>query len=90
MRNPQPKLNPERLQGPRGIAIMENSFKDFKFYGKGYERVDLNRIMKRMEHWAHRLFPRFQFDDCLEKIEKLGQKKQVQVDINHILNLVFI
>ncbi|KAJ9579228.1 hypothetical protein L9F63_024665, partial [Diploptera punctata] len=84
VRNPQPKLNPERLKGPRGIAILEENFKDFKFHGKGYERVDLNRVMKRLEHWAHRLFPRFQFDDCLEKIEKLGQKKPVQVYIKKI------
>ncbi|PSN46928.1 hypothetical protein C0J52_14923 [Blattella germanica] len=79
VKNPQPKLNPERLKGPRGIAILEDSFKDFEYLGKGHERTDLNRVMKRLEHWAHRLFPRFQFDDCLEKIEKLGQKKPVQL-----------
>jgi TIMELESS-interacting protein len=76
------KLDPERLKGPRGIAVIENAFKDFKFNGKGYERVDLSRVMKIMEHWAHRLYPRFQFDDCLDKIEKLGQKKTVQVNIS--------
>jgi TIMELESS-interacting protein len=79
VRNPQPKLDPERLKGPRGIAILEDAFHDFKPHGKGYEKLDLDRVMKRLEHWAHRLYPRFQFDDCLEKIEKLGQKKVVQV-----------
>lgn len=81
VRNPRLKLDPERLKGPRGIAVIENAFKDFKFHGKGYERDDLNRVMKRLEHWAHRLYPRFQFDDCLDKIEKLGQKKAVQVNM---------
>jgi len=80
VKNPQPKLDPERLKGPRGIAVIADAFKDFKFHGKGYEKVDLNRVMKRLEHWAHRLYPRFQFDDCLDKIEKLGQKKPVQVN----------
>jgi TIMELESS-interacting protein len=75
------KLDPERLKGPRGITVIENAFKDFKFHGKGHERLDLNRVMKRLEHWAHRLYPRFQFDDCLDKIEKLGQKKPVQVNV---------
>jgi hypothetical protein len=76
------KLDPERLKGPRGITVIENTFRDFKFHGKGHERVDLNRVMKRLEHWAHRLYPRFQFDDCLDKIEKLGQKKPVQVNMS--------
>lgn len=80
VKNPRPKLDPERLKGPRGIAVIADGFKDFKFHGKGYEKVDLNRVMKRLEHWAHRLYPRFQFDDCLDKIEKLGQKKPVQVN----------
>lgn len=71
----------ERLKGPRGITVLENNFKDFKFHGKGYEKFDLDRVMKRVEHWAHRLYPRFQFDDCLEKIEKLGQKKALQVNM---------
>lgn len=81
VQNPRLKLDPERLKGPRGIAVIENAFKDFKFCGKGHEREDLNRVMKRLEHWAHRLYPRFQFDDCLDKIEKLGQKKAVQVNM---------
>lgn len=80
VKNPRPKLDPERLKGPRGIAVIADAFKDFKFHGKGYEKMDLNRVMKRLEHWAHRLYPRFQFDDCLDKIEKLGQKKPVQVN----------
>jgi TIMELESS-interacting protein len=74
-------LNLERLRGPRGIAHLDDMFKDFKFHGKGYEKYDLDRVMKGLEHWAHRLYPRFQFDDCLEKIEKLGQKKAVQVNM---------
>jgi len=32
-----------------------------------------------MECWAHNLFPKMNFDDCLDKIEKLGRKRLVQV-----------
>lgn len=49
------------------------------FLGKGCEREDLAMVMKKLEHWAHRLYPKFQFDDCLDKIAALGKKKEVSV-----------
>lgn len=47
-------LNPLRLKGPRGIMACEDFFKDMKYKGKGYEKQDLDEVMKRMELWAHR------------------------------------
>ncbi|XP_026670051.1 protein TIPIN homolog [Ceratina calcarata] len=82
VRNPLPKLNTERLKGPKGIHTIEKYFEGFKFYGKGHEKTDLDRIMKRLEHWGHRLFPKFDFDDFLEKVEKLGTKRDLQVFIH--------
>ena len=79
VRNPLPKLNAERLKGPKGIQTIEKHFEGFKFYGKGYEKLDLDRVMKRMEHWAHRLFPKLEFDDFVDRLEKLGTKKELQV-----------
>ena len=58
---------------------MEEAFSDLVFSGKGYERRDLNLLMSRMQHWAHRLFPKMPFDQTIERIEKLGKTKQVQV-----------
>ena len=81
IRNPLPKLNTERLKGPKGIHTIEKYFEGFKFHGQGYEKLDLNRIMKRLEHWGHRLFPKLDFDDFLERLEKLGTKKDLQVFI---------
>lgn len=81
VRNPLPKLNAERLKGPKGIQTIEKYFESFKFHGKGYEKLDLDRVMKRMEHWAHRLFPKLEFDSFLERLEKLGTKKDLQVFI---------
>ncbi|KOC68406.1 Protein TIPIN like protein [Habropoda laboriosa] len=81
VRNPVPKLNTERLKGPKGIHTIEKYFEGFKFHGKGHEKMDLDRIMKRLEHWGHRLFPKLDFDDFLEKLEKLGNKKDLQVFI---------
>lgn len=79
VRNPVPKLNTERLKGPNGIQTIEKYFESFKFYGKGHEKTDLDRIMKRLEHWAYRLFPKYHFDDFLTRIEQLGAKKDLQV-----------
>uniref|UniRef100_A0A182SJ77 TIMELESS-interacting protein n=1 Tax=Anopheles maculatus TaxID=74869 RepID=A0A182SJ77_9DIPT len=82
VRNPRNMLNEAKLCGPRGIIALKDHFKDFKFNGKGHEASDLNRMMRRYEHWAHRLYPKFHFDDCMAKIEKLGHKKQVQMYMN--------
>lgn len=70
-----------RLKGPRGLLALEASFKDVKFKGKGYEKEDLDMVMTRLEQWTHRLFPKFTFDDTLEKVEQLGRKKIVSVSI---------
>lgn len=79
IKNPQPKLNADTLKGPRGIQTLPQIFEKVKFKGKGYEEQDLNLLMKTYEYWCHRLFPKFSFDDCLARIEKLGSKKVVQV-----------
>ena len=38
------------------------------------------KMMSTFEHWAHRLFPKASFDDFIERLEKLGSKKAVQVN----------
>lgn len=72
------RLNGERLKSNRGVHTAEAFFKDIKFLGKGHESHDLNNIIKRMEHWAHRLYPHFNFDDVISTCEKLGKKKEIQ------------
>lgn len=74
----QLRLNVERLKSERGVHTAEQYFKDIKFMGKGHERHDLNNVMKRLEHWAHRLYPNFNFDDFIGTCEKLGKKKDIQ------------
>lgn len=82
--NPQPKLNAQLLAGPKGFTSISGYFKNIKYKGKGYEEEDLNTMMKIYEHWCHRLFPKYPFDDCLAKIEQLGNKKAVQVRKNQL------
>ncbi|GAB1605983.1 uncharacterized protein DDB_G0286591-like, partial [Argonauta hians] len=84
VRNPQPKLNDVRLTGERGIALLPKLFNDVTFRGTGHEAKDLDKILKILEHWAHRLFPKMKFADCLGRIEKLGAKRSVQSCIKRI------
>lgn len=72
------RLNVERLKSDRGIHTVEKYFTDAKFRGKGYEREDLDMVMKRLEHWAHRCYPIYRFDDFIAQVEKLGRKKEMQ------------
>ncbi|CAB3226329.1 unnamed protein product [Arctia plantaginis] len=84
IKNPRFVLNPARLTGPRGIQVIPEHFKDFKFKGKGHEKEDLDMVLKKLEHWAYRLYPKFEFQDCLKKIETLGRKRPVMVHLHKI------
>lgn len=46
-----------------------------------FKAEDLKTLIRHMEHWAHRLFPKLQFDDFIDKVESLGSKKEVQACI---------
>lgn len=50
---------------------------------------DLQIIMRYLEHWAHRLFPKMPFDEVLERIEKLGTKNEVKVRLSGLNNILF-
>ncbi|XP_055546407.1 protein TIPIN homolog [Wyeomyia smithii] len=78
VRNPRVTLNVQRLCGPRGVTDIENYFKNVRYRGKGHEEENLKVIMQRMQHWAHRMFPKYTFDDCLEKCETLGNKQAMK------------
>ncbi len=79
IRNPQPKLDPDRICGARGIATLSEVFQDFKPRGGEHAFDDLDKAMKKMEHWAHRLYPKLPFDDVMARISVLGKKMTVHV-----------
>lgn len=84
IKNPRPKLNEERLKGPRGLLALEECFKNIKFRGKGNEKDDLDTILKTLEHWQYRLYPSLNFDDFLEKVEKLGHKQIIKTFVKKV------
>ena len=40
---------------------------------------DLDVMISKYEFWSHRLFPKMKFVDIVEKLEKLGDKREVKV-----------
>ncbi|TMW54876.1 hypothetical protein DOY81_000109, partial [Sarcophaga bullata] len=80
--NPRPRLNVEVLRGPRGLHTIEDYFKDIKYKGKGHEKEDLDEVMRRLQHWGHRMYPTYKLDDVLTNIERLGKKKPLQVHMS--------
>ncbi|XP_053182805.1 TIMELESS-interacting protein [Scomber japonicus] len=84
VKRPQPKLDSNRLISERGLPALRTLFDDVKFKGKGHEVENLRLLMKKMENWAHRLYPKLQFEDFVEKLEKLGNKKDVQTCLKRI------
>ncbi|XP_069480372.1 TIMELESS-interacting protein [Ambystoma mexicanum] len=79
-----PKLDADRLVSDRGLPALRTMFNDTKFKGKGHEADDLKLLMRHMEHWAHRLYPKLGFEDFINKLEALGAKKPVQTCLKRI------
>lgn len=84
VKKPQPKLDPARLKGPRGLSVLPTWFENIQLKGKGHESEDLNAVINRLEQWTHRLFPRYTFDDAIDKLEKLGKKTEVKTILKRI------
>ncbi len=40
--------------------------------------------MGRMEHWAHRLYPKLPFDDVMDRIAQLGKKMAVSTYVKKL------
>ncbi|XP_029430505.1 TIMELESS-interacting protein [Rhinatrema bivittatum] len=79
-----PKLDAQRLISERGLPALRHMFEKTKFRGKGHEAEDLKTLIQHMEHWAHRLFPKLQFEDFMERLETLGNKREVQTCLKQI------
>lgn len=73
-----------RLRGTRGLSVLPTWFDNIQLKGKGHESEDLNTVINRLEQWTHRLFPRYTFDDSIDKLEKLGKKNEIKVMLKRI------
>ena len=51
---------------------------------EGKEFEDLDIVVSKMKHWAHRLYPKLPFDDVTKQISNLGKKMQIQTNLKKI------
>ena len=51
---------------------------------EGKEFEDLDIVVNRMKHWAHRLYPKLPFDDVTKQITHVGKKMQIQTNLKKI------
>ncbi|NXN89174.1 TIPIN protein, partial [Bombycilla garrulus] len=84
VKKPRPRLDAQRLISERGLPALRHMFDNVKFKGKGHEAEDLKTLIQHMEHWAHRLFPKLQFEDFIDRVETLGNKREVQTCLKRI------
>ncbi|KAL1007601.1 hypothetical protein UPYG_G00088960 [Umbra pygmaea] len=84
VKRPQPKLDSQRLISERGLPTLRTLFDNVRFKGQGHEADDLRLLMQKMENWAHRLYPKLQFEEFIDKLETLGGKKEVQTCLKRI------
>ncbi|NWW83095.1 TIPIN protein, partial [Climacteris rufus] len=84
VKRPRLTLDAQRLVSERGLPALRHMFDNVKFKGKGHEAEDLKTLIQHMEHWAHRLFPKLQFEDFIDRVETLGNKKEVQTCLKRI------
>jgi len=78
-------LNERLLCGPKGLVKYLSHFKGMKLSSeKDSEYKNLQVLMSRLERWTHQLYPKWQLDTSLAKIESMGNKGLVKNTIRRI------
>ncbi|CAL8082587.1 unnamed protein product [Calicophoron daubneyi] len=83
-KNPRPKFDPPRLLGDNGLPALLKAFQNVKFKGKGHEFEDLDRLLFVYEAWANRLVPKSTFPEVIERLEKVGSRREIQVTLHRL------
>ncbi|KAF8636561.1 hypothetical protein AX17_003373 [Amanita inopinata Kibby_2008] len=71
------RLDEGLLLSSKGIPQLIHATKDFKIKGKGHETTDLSRLLQVYRFWAHQLYPKTQFKDTTQRIEKLCHSRRM-------------
>ncbi|KAG8738483.1 hypothetical protein FRC10_006796 [Ceratobasidium sp. 414] len=77
-----PKLDETRLLDRDGLPALVRQVKEFNIKGKGHELSDLNRLMQVYQLWAHKMFPKMQFHDTVERVERLCRSRRMHVALS--------
>ncbi|KAG8766935.1 hypothetical protein FRC15_006006 [Serendipita sp. 397] len=75
------KVDDERLIGERGFPALIKEAKKFKPKGKGHESEDLDRLLSIYQFWAHNMFPKTQFRDTVERVERVCRSRRMLINL---------
>ncbi|KAF8798065.1 Swi3-domain-containing protein, partial [Phlegmacium glaucopus] len=76
------KLDENRLLSPDGFPQLIKMTKEFRIKGKGHEATDLHRLLQVYQYWTHQLYPKTQFRDTVERVEKLCHSRRMHVSLS--------
>ncbi|KAI9229282.1 MAG: replication fork protection component Swi3-domain-containing protein [Piptocephalis tieghemiana] len=71
---------PRLLDHDHGLLALLRDSRRLRFGGRrSTVRQDLDKLLKYYGLWAHQLFPRLTFTDCIRKVESVCHKKRLKV-----------
>ncbi|KAI9094890.1 replication fork protection component Swi3-domain-containing protein [Phlyctochytrium arcticum] len=79
------KLDAERILGADGLPRLRRLSTKMKFKGRGHEYEDLQKLMAFYQIWAHRLFPKLQFNSFITRAEKVCREKRLRIFVGSML-----
>lgn len=76
------KVDEERLLGDRGFPALIKEAQQFKPKGKGHEAADLDRLLSIYQFWAHNMFPKTQFRDTVDRVERVCRSRRMLINMS--------
>lgn len=76
------KVDEERLLGDRGFPALIKEAQQFKPKGKGHETADLDRLLSIYQFWAHNMFPKTQFRDTVDRVERVCRSRRMLINMS--------
>lgn len=84
VQNPRPKLDVDRLlEEEQGLPNLIRESRSI-LYEPGMEIENLRKTMVILQHWSHRLFPKYTFKDFTDKCEALGKKRPLKTHLRKV------
>ncbi|XP_042058452.1 TIMELESS-interacting protein-like [Salvia splendens] len=88
-RKVRPKLTPDLLLSDAGIGHILRYFPPaLKCRGRGHEVDDLRHLLRMYADWHSRLLPYYNFEQFLDKVERVGSSKRVKVCLRDLRDKV--
>ncbi|KAI1721867.1 replication fork protection component swi3 domain-containing protein [Ditylenchus destructor] len=84
IRKARPRFTERELTSLKGLPALKAAFDDHRMNINIGPYANMNAILRKMEYWAHGLYPQLNFDDFLEKTEIIGRKRLVKVTMTKL------